>query len=75
MCLGVFVNHVPVPYLPYRPTKACNRTLNSFSFPVVIKPLNLSASRGVIRANNKQELQQAIEKVIPVIQAEEVRLI
>ena len=37
-------------------------------FPVVIKPLNLSASRGVIRANNNTELKQAIEKIIPVIQ-------
>jgi len=37
-------------------------------YPVVVKPLNLSASRGVIRANNVTELQQAIEKNIPIIQ-------
>lgn len=37
-------------------------------YPVVVKPLNLSASRGVIRANNHTELQQAIEKIIPIIQ-------
>ena len=36
-------------------------------FPVVIKPLNLSGSRGVIRANNVNELQQAIEKIKPII--------
>jgi len=32
-------------------------------FPVVIKPVALSASRGVIRANNLNELEQAIERV------------
>lgn len=37
-------------------------------YPVVIKPLNLSASRGVIRVNNAGELQAAIQKIIPVIQ-------
>jgi len=37
-------------------------------YPVVIKPLNLSASRGVIRANNELELKQAIEKIVPIIQ-------
>lgn len=37
-------------------------------YPVVVKPLNLSASRGVIRANNANELQQAIAKILPIIQ-------
>ncbi|MCK4708480.1 MAG: ATP-grasp domain-containing protein, partial [Gammaproteobacteria bacterium] len=36
-------------------------------YPVVLKPLNLSASRGVIRANNATELEQAIKKIIPSI--------
>lgn len=36
-------------------------------FPVVIKPLNLSGSRGVIRANNLNELEQAIERISPII--------
>lgn len=37
-------------------------------YPVVIKPLNLSASRGVIRADSLSELKQAIDKVGTVIQ-------
>jgi len=41
--------------------------LQDLPFPVVIKPLNLSASRGVIRANNPSELAQAIDKVKPII--------
>ena len=32
-------------------------------YPAVIKPVALSASRGVIRVNNKQELEQAIERI------------
>ena len=32
-------------------------------FPAVIKPVALSASRGVIRVNNDLELQQAVERV------------
>ncbi|MDH5516288.1 MAG: ATP-grasp domain-containing protein [Gammaproteobacteria bacterium] len=41
------------------------------NFPLVIKPLNLSASRGVIRVNNRAELAQAIDKIIPIIQHSE----
>lgn len=37
--------------------------LEAMSYPVVVKPVALSASRGVIRANNAGELQQAIERV------------
>ena len=36
-------------------------------YPVIIKPLNLSGSRGVIRANNLPELKQAIKKISPII--------
>lgn len=33
------------------------------NFPAVIKPVALSASRGVIRVNNKLELSQAVERI------------
>ena len=39
------------------------KQLDDLVFPVVIKPVGLSASRGVIRANDHTELQQAIERV------------
>lgn len=45
--------------------------LTDLPYPVVVKPLNLSASRGVIRANNPTELQQAIEKIVPIIKYSE----
>lgn len=43
-----------------------SRLLN-IPYPVVAKPLNLSASRGVIRADNSLELQQAIQQITPII--------
>lgn len=39
------------------------KQLDDLVFPVVIKPVGLSASRGVIRANDHTELKQAIERV------------
>lgn len=42
-------------------------SIANIPYPVVVKPLNLSASRGVIRANNALELKQAIEKIVPII--------
>lgn len=40
------------------------------NFPAVIKPVALSASRGVIRVNNNEELEQAIERVTQMLSAE-----
>ncbi|MCK4865704.1 MAG: ATP-grasp domain-containing protein [Gammaproteobacteria bacterium] len=40
------------------------------SFPAVIKPVALSASRGVIRVNNSEELEQAVERVTQILSAE-----
>lgn len=37
--------------------------LQSLKFPVVVKPIALSASRGVIRVNNEIELRDAIERI------------
>ncbi len=37
--------------------------LNSIVYPVVVKPVSLSGSRGVIRANDQAELLTAIERI------------
>ena len=42
--------------------------LQSISYPCVLKPLHLSASRGVIRANNQTELLAACARIRPIIQ-------
>ena len=40
------------------------------SFPAVVKPIALSASRGVIRVNDFPELEQAIERIKKMLTAE-----
>ena len=44
-----------------------NITVN---FPAVVKPVALSASRGVIRVNDNEELKQAVERVTQMLSAE-----
>ncbi len=41
--------------------------LQDAPFPCVIKPLHLSASRGVMRCNDEHELQTAIERLRPIV--------
>lgn len=45
-----------------------NDKLPDISFPCVIKPLNLSASRGVIRCNHLKELKDAAERVSKIVE-------
>lgn len=40
------------------------------SYPAVVKPVALSASRGVIRVNNFSELEQAVERIKQMLAAE-----
>lgn len=42
-------------------------------FPCVLKPLGLSASRGVIRANNPDEFVSAFERIRRILQQPEIR--
>jgi len=41
--------------------------LSSINYPVVVKPLALSGSRGVIRANTPSELRGAVERIRPML--------
>ncbi|MCW8962725.1 MAG: ATP-grasp domain-containing protein [Gammaproteobacteria bacterium] len=43
------------------------KQLKGIPYPCVLKPLHLSASRGVIRANNEAELIAACERIKPII--------
>ncbi|MCP4410513.1 MAG: ATP-grasp domain-containing protein, partial [Gammaproteobacteria bacterium] len=47
-----------------RPLK---KQMPGLPFPWVLKPLDLSASRGVIRVNNEQEFLVACERIRPII--------
>ena len=44
---------------------------NRLGFPCVVKPLAMSASRGVIRANNQTEFEAAFDRVAAIIRAED----
>jgi len=48
-------------------TEPLDRQLAGLPWPCVIKPLHLSASRGVIRVNNKEEFLTACERVKSII--------
>ena len=41
--------------------------VTSLMYPVVLKPLALSGSRGVMRANNEDELLRCVERLRPII--------
>ena len=43
------------------------------NFPCVLKPLSLSASRGVIRANNAREFVKAFHRVVSILSSSDVK--
>ena len=45
------------------------KDLNSVAYPCVAKPVTLSASCGVIRANNPSELSEAMSRIAEIIRA------
>ena len=45
---------------------------NSLGFPCVLKPLGLSGSRGVIRANNDREFAEAFARIRTILQSPEI---
>jgi ATP-grasp domain-containing protein/L-aminoacid ligase-like protein len=47
--------------------------LLGISYPCVLKPLSLSASRGVIRANNRDEFVSAAQRIRKLLESPEVR--
>jgi hypothetical protein len=47
--------------------------LLGISYPCVLKPLSLSASRGVIRANNRDEFVTAAQRIRNLLESPEIR--
>ena len=47
--------------------------VSGVNFPCVLKPLSLSASRGVIRANNPREFVSAFQRVVSILGASDVK--
>lgn len=51
---------------------ALDETPPDFDFPCVLKPLGLSASRGVIRADNRAELENAFARIRRILEQPEI---
>ena len=67
---------LPVPdffSFPLR-ASASPRCLPRVSFPCVVKPLRLSASQGVIRANDAAEFTAAVERIAQLLASPEVQV-
>ncbi|MBW8861908.1 MAG: ATP-grasp domain-containing protein [Acidobacteria bacterium] len=63
---------LPVPF--FLPTSLSSQpSAMSNGFPCVVKPVALSGSRGVMRANDERELSAAIERLRTLMQSPEVR--
>jgi hypothetical protein len=57
-------------HLPIEPTP--EPVLLGISYPCVLKPLSLSASQGVVRANNREEFLAAASRVRRLLQSPEI---
>lgn len=65
---------LPVPRYRRIPLDAGTEAIaDGISYPCVLKPLGLSASRGVIRANNPVEFSTAFGRIARILEAPEIR--
>jgi biotin carboxylase len=66
---------LPVPgFFSFRLDKKLDKILPRVQFPCVVKPLRLAASQGVIRANNPDEFQAAVERIRTLLKSPEIRV-
>ena len=62
---------LPVPW--YRTLAIADRQVGMPAFPCVVKPLSLSGSRGVIRADTPADLERAVTRVRHLLRSRDVR--
>jgi formate-dependent phosphoribosylglycinamide formyltransferase (GAR transformylase) len=66
---------LPVPaFFSFRVDKRVEKILPRVQFPCVVKPLRMAASQGVIRANNPEEFQAAVERIKQLLESPEVKV-
>jgi biotin carboxylase len=66
---------LPVPgFFSFRLDKPVEKNLPRVQFPCVIKPMRLAASQGVIRANNAEEFQAAVERIKALLKSPEIQV-
>lgn len=67
---------VAVPeFFAFAASQDLSRVLRRVKFPCVVKPLVLSASQGVIRANNAEEFEKAVERIRLLITSPEIQVL
>jgi biotin carboxylase len=66
---------LPVPgFFSFRLDKPLGKILPRVQFPCVVKPTRLAASQGVIRANNAEEFQAAVERIKTLLKSPEIQV-
>lgn len=67
---------VPVPeFFTFSTAHEMSHVLPRVKFPCVVKPLTLAASQGVVRANNPQEFERAVERIRTLLTSPEVQIL
>lgn len=66
--------HMRVPwYMRFKGHADASQAARAVPYPCVLKPLGLSASRGVIRANNEAEFAASFSRIARMLQSKEVK--
>jgi biotin carboxylase len=67
--------HLPVPdFLDFAGTGNLDEVVGCAKYPCVLKPLSLSASQGVIRANNETEFREAVRRIRALLESPEIQV-
>jgi hypothetical protein len=61
-------------YTKFKAASDAETAARAVPYPCVLKPLGLSASRGVIRANNQQEFAAAFVRIRALLQARDIKI-
>lgn len=62
-------------FFAFASSQDLSRVLRHVKFPCVVKPLVLSASQGVIRANNAEEFEKAVERIRLLVTSPEIQVL
>ena len=67
---------MPVPeFFAFASSQELSRVARRVKFPCVVKPLTLSASQGVIRANNAEEFEKVVERIRLLVTSPEIQIL
>ncbi len=68
--------NLPVPdFFGFSQAENLDSVIARVKFPCVLKPLSLSASQGVIRANNEKEFREAVRRIHALLESPEIQVL